>query len=75
MAGELAQNSELAPIDREIAAQSEPISHQAALIALLETDGECTILANAQLSAMEQYLSALWVRRETIVSATGGPPL
>ena len=63
--------SELAPIDRDIAAQAEPITHQAALIALLEAAGECTILADAQLGAMEQGLSALWVRRETARQCDG----
>ena len=62
------RDDELAVIDRDIAAEAERISHQAALIALLEAAGECTILADAQLGAMEQFLSTLWVRREQILA-------
>ena len=64
-----ANDDELAVIDRDIAAEAERISHQAALIALLEAAGECTILADAQMGAMEQCLSALWVRRELILAS------
>ena len=62
------RDGELAVIDRDIAAEAERISHQAALIALLEAAGECTILADAQMSAMEQFLSTLWVCREQILA-------
>ena len=65
------RDGELAVIDRDIAAEAERISHQAALIALMEAAGECTILADAQMGAMEKCLSALWVRRELLVSAAG----
>ena len=68
------RDDELAVLDRDIAAEAERISHQASLIALLEAAGECTILADAQLGAMEQCLSALWVRRELIAASLAGEP-
>ena len=69
MAAAPSRDDALAVVDREIAAEAERISHQAALIALLEAARECTILADAQMGAMEKCLSALWVRRELILAS------
>ena len=68
------RDDDLAVLDRDSAAEAERISHQASLVALLEAAGECTILADAQLGAMEQCLSALWVRRELIAASLAGEP-
>lgn len=59
---------ELARIDRDIAEEEQRLLHQAALVALLEADGECTILADAQLGAKEKCLEAMRMRRGMLLA-------
>jgi hypothetical protein len=66
----LSPDDELARVNRDIAEEEERLRHQAGLIALLEADGQSTILADAQLGAMESCLTALRMQREMILART-----
>ena len=65
----LARDNQLRVINADIISQQARIANQAALVAQLEADGHCTIVAEAQMGAMEQWLNALLLRRQLLVNA------